>query len=271
MKRAPAPILIVEPTIDVAKKISKQRIKPMLEATPALHGLVKESRHRDSGNTMLSKEFAGGDLVVVGANSGVGMRFSSVRYLMLDEEDGYELDVGDEGPPSELAKNRLSTFARSKCFRISTPLNKSKSVIEPAYLGGSRGRFYVPCPLCLKTQWLKWGQILFTFDGVKQPSRAVYECEHCHQHIAEHHKTFMLETGQWVHEDPENPIKSYHLNSLYAPYGWNKVSWAALAKEFIFAAAKARSGDVRYLKKFTNTKLAETWEDVGEKVERGTL
>ena len=271
MKCAPASILFVEPTTDVAKKVSKQRIQPMLDNTTTLSGIVKGARSRDSGNTMLVKEFIGGDLVITGANSGVGLRFMSARYLVLDEEDGYPGDVDGEGPPSELAKNRLSTFARSKTLRMSTPLDASTSVIEPAYMAGSRGHFHVPCPMCLNTQWLKWSQVIFTFDGVKDLSRTTYQCEHCKELIAEHHKTFMLEAGQWVHDDPENPVKSYHISSLYAPYGWTKVNWAALAKEFVFAAHKAKSGDFRYLKKFDNTKLAETWQDQGEKVEQRGL
>jgi len=271
MKRAPASILFVEPTVDVAKKVSRQRVQPMLNITPALQGLVKEARSRDSGNTMLVKEFTGGDLVITGANSGVGLRFMSARYLVLDEEDGYPADVDGEGPPSELAKNRLATFARSKTLRMSTPLDATTSVIEPAYQAGSRARYHVPCPLCLIMQPLSWGQIVFTFDGVKDTHRAAYRCEHCQELIAEHHKTFMLDMGRWVHEDPTNPTKSYHISSLYAPYGWIKVSWEALAKEFVFAAHKAKSGDKRYLKKFNNTKLAETWQDQGETVEQKGL
>lgn len=271
MLRAPGPILFVEPTTDVAKKLSKQRFQPMLEDGPLFAGVVKPSRSRDSGNTILMKEFIGGDLVITGANSGVGLRFMTARYLVLDEEDGYPADVDGEGPPSELAKNRLSTFSRSKTFRMSTPLDATTSVIEPAYLAGSRAHYYVPCPFCFKTQWLQWSGVTFTFDGKKDFERTAYACEHCHALIPEHHKTFMLEMGGWVHEDPDNPIRSYHLSTLYAPYGWTKVSWKALAREFVAADKKSKNGDMRYLKKFNNTKLAETWQDQGEKVEASGL
>lgn len=271
MQRVPAPILFVEPTVDVAKKVSKQRVQPMLDSTPSLNGLVAPARARDSGNTHLAKEFTGGELVMTGANSAVGLRFMSARFLVLDEEDGYPMDVDGEGPPSELAKNRLSTFSRSKVLRMSTPLDETTSVIGPAYMAGSRGRFYVPCPHCGVAQWLQWKGVTFTFDGVKQPERAAYLCEHCHQLIQEHAKTWMLERGTWVHEDPSNAVQSYHVSSLYAPYGWTKVSWGALAKEFLYAAKRAANGDTRYLKKFNNTKLAELWHDRGEQVSAGGL
>lgn len=271
MKRAPGSILMCEPTTDIARKISKQRLQPMLTGTPALQGVVREARTRDSGNTLLMKEFNGGDLVITGANSGVGLRFMSARYLMLDEVDGYPPDCDGEGPPTELARNRLATFARSKIFTLSTPLDRATSIIEPAYDAGSRGRYHVPCPLCLQTQWLKWGQIVFTFDGVKDPNQTAYRCEHCNGLILEHHKTWMLEMGRWVHEDFSNPVKSYHLSSLYAPFGWKKVSWSALVKEFLHASERAKRGDTRFLKKFVNTKLAQTWEEKGETVDKDVI
>lgn len=266
MQRVPAPILFVEPTVDVAKKVSKQRVQPMLDSTPSLKGLVAPARSRDSGNTHLSKEFIGGELVMTGANSAVGLRFMSARYLVLDEEDGYPQDVDGEGPPSELAKNRLSTFARSKTLRMSTPLDETTSVIGPVYRNGSRGTYHVPCPFCHAYQWLQWKGITFTFNGEKKFSKTVYVCEHCQKPIAEHYKTRMLKEGKWVHEDPTNPVRTYHISSLYAPYGWTKVSWAALAQEFAHAAHRAKNGDTRYLKKFNNTKLAELWHDRGEQV-----
>ncbi len=269
--RAPGPILLVEPTVDVAKKLSKQRIQLMLERVKVLRGLVKESRARDSGNTILMKEFEGGTMVITGANSGVGLRFMAARYLVLDEEDAYPQDVDGEGHPSELAKNRLSTFARAKVFRISTPLEKLTSVIEPAYQAGSRAHYHVPCPICLHPQALRWANIIFTFDGQQNPDRTAYRCEKCGHLIPESQKTWMLENGRWVHEDPTNAIKSYHLPCLYAPYGWKRVSWSALVREFLRAKRKADGGDRRALKVFITTRLAETWEEDAEKLEAATL
>ena len=57
---APSPTLVVQPTVEVAKRFSKQRIAPMIEATPALRDRVAQSRSRDSGNTVQVKEFDGG-------------------------------------------------------------------------------------------------------------------------------------------------------------------------------------------------------------------
>lgn len=268
--RAPAAAMVVEPTVDLAKKLSKQKLQPMIDLTPCLKGKVREARTRDSGNTVLSKEFMGGMILLTGSNSAVGLRFASVKYLMLDELDGYVQDADGEGHPAELAENRTSTFARRKIFKLSTPLEAETSMIEPAYLAGSRGRYHVPCPFCLKTQWLRFAQLVFTFDGVKRPEATAYRCEHCQQLIDEHHKSFMLEYGTWVHEDPANPVRSFHINALYMPYGW-PLSWAEIARRHLKATKKAKGGDKRALKAFVNTILAETWQETGEKVEKSSI
>jgi len=88
MHHVPAPVLAVQPTVELAKRFSRQRIDPLLEETPALRERVAPARARDSGNTMLSKEFPGGILVLAGANSAVGLRSMPARFLFLDEGEG---------------------------------------------------------------------------------------------------------------------------------------------------------------------------------------
>jgi hypothetical protein len=66
---APGPIMSIQPTVEMAKRNSKQRIDPLIEESPVLRTLVQSPRSRDSGNTILSKEFPGGILVMTGANA----------------------------------------------------------------------------------------------------------------------------------------------------------------------------------------------------------
>jgi phage terminase large subunit GpA-like protein len=67
--QAPGPMLAVQPTVDMAKRNSKQRIDPLIEESEPLRELVSDPRSRDSGNTMLAKEFPGGILVMTGATA----------------------------------------------------------------------------------------------------------------------------------------------------------------------------------------------------------
>ena len=110
--QSPGPMMLVQPTVDLAKRYSKQRIEPLFDESERLRSLVKPARTRNSGNTMLTKEFLGGiDLVMTGANSAVGLRSMPVRYLFLDEVDAYPGDVEGEGDPVALAEARMRTFS----------------------------------------------------------------------------------------------------------------------------------------------------------------
>ena len=253
MHHAPGPTMMVQPTVDTAKRVSKQRLAPMIEETPALREIVRDNRSRDSGNTQLAKEFPGGILIISGANSAVGLRSMPVRYLFCDEIDGYPMDVDGEGDPVQLAEKRTTTFARRKIFKCSTPTVRDMSRIEREFLAGDQRRYFVPCPHCDHRQWLRWANIKWSSDD---PKSAAYACEACGVLIEERFKPQMLAGGVWrpmaACADPR--IRSYHLSSLYSPLGWK--SWSDIVAEFL-----AAKGDAPSLKTWVNTVLGETWEE----------
>lgn len=275
----PGPVMIVQPTIDMAKRYSRQRLVPMIEESPQLRKKVRENRSRDEANTTLLKEFPGGFIAIAGANSAAGLRSMPVRDLFTDEEDGYPSDVDGEGDPVQLAKARQSTFSRRKHLRTSTPTTKDFSRIESAYLASDRCHYQVPCPHCQQLQLLEWGAA--TEHGIKwdkdASGRALadtvrYVCKHCGSEIREHHKPGMLAGGAWV---PQNPgaqsgrVRGFHLSSLYSPLGW--LSWATLVEEWERAQDARRSGDVTLLRVFVNTRLADTFEEQGDKADEHAL
>ena len=267
---APGPMMAVAPTVEMAKRNSKQRIDPLIEESPTLSTLIAPARARDSGNTILGKEFRGGVLVMTGANSAVGLRSMPVRYLFLDEVDGYPVDVDGEGNAISLAEARTRTFARRKIFIVSTPTVSGASAIEREYEASDQRRFFVPCPHCNHLQWLRFEQLRWERSETgSRPETAAYVCESCATPIAEHHKTWMLGQGQWrsVLEtaDGELPVvrktAGFHLSSLYSPIGWR--SWADIALAWESAISK-ETGSVAAIKTFKNTELGETWVEEGE-------
>lgn len=270
--RAPAAMLFYEPSLDSAKRLSKEKLDPMIEATPILRGKVKEARSRDSGNTTYKKEFLGGFLNLLGTNSSVAARSTSAPNVVLDEVDEYEFDVSDQGHPADLIEKRAASFPRYKIFELSTPGVEGVSRIEKDYQKGSRGRYYVPCPFCGHMQHLQWSHLVFTFNGENRPQDAAYQCAGCRMLIPDRYKTWMMDfaRARWIHEDPENPTQSFHLNLLYQPYGW-AYPWSRLAQEWIEATDAMKAGDPRALKTFMNTILAETWKEKGEKVNQDDL
>src|SRR5688572_14538153 len=255
MHQAPGPTMAVQPTVEMAKRNSKQRIDPLIEESKALKELVKEARSRDSGNTILAKEFPGGLLVMTGANSAVGLRSMAARYLFLDEVDAYPGDVEGEGDPVSLAAARTRTFARRKIFMVSTPKITGRSRIEAAYAESDQRRFWVPCPRCGEFQVLKFAQLRWPKD---QPERAVYICQHCEGESQNHEKHWMLPRGEWRAAAPgAGKAAGFHLSSLYSPVGW--LSWVDAAAMLVQAQK-----DPALLQVFMNTVLGETWAVQGE-------
>ena len=254
---APGPMMAVWPTVEMAKRNSKQRIDPLIEESAALAELIAPARSRDSGNTILAKEFRGGVLVMTGANSAVGLRSMPVRYLFLDEVDGYPLDVEGEGDAISLAEARTRTFARRKIFIVSTPTISGASAIEREYEASDQRRYFVPCPHCNHPQWLRFEQLRWDKG---QPETAAYICESCDTAISEHHKTWMLERGEW-RSMAQGKTAGFHLSSLYSPVGWR--SWRDIAAAWE-AAVNKESGSAAAIKTFKNTELGETWVEEGE-------
>ena len=256
---APGPMMAVWPTVEMAKRNSKQRIDPLIEESPALAGLIAPARSRDAGNTILAKEFRGGVLVMTGANSAVGLRSMPVRYLFLDEVDGYPLDVEGEGDAISLAEARTRTFTRRKIFIVSTPTIAGASSIEREYEASDQRRYFVPCPHCAHAQWLRFEQLRWERG---RPETVAYICESCDTPIAEHHKTSMLEQGQWRATAPGNGrTAGFHLSSLYSPVGWR--TWREIAAAWESAIDKT-TGSASAIKTFKNTELGETWVEDGE-------
>ena len=260
---APGPMLLVQPTVEMAKRLSKQRLEALITETPVLAEKIAPARSRDSGNTMFSKDFPGGMMILTGSNSSTGLRSTPCRYIFMDEVDAFPADVDGEGDPVSLAEKRATTFARRKILLTSTPTVKDFSRIEAEYERSDQRRFYVPCPSCGAMQWLKWPQLKWEKND---PATAVYECEHCSERFAEIHKPAMLRQGEWRATAPsDGKTAGFQLSGLYSPLGW--LSWADMVDDFLRAKA-----DAPMLKSFVNTRLAETWEeDFASKVSADAL
>lgn len=265
----PAPILVVMPTVEMGQAYSKDRLAPMIRDTPALRGRIRDSKTRDSGNTILHKIFDGGHLTITGANSPSGLAMRPVRLTLFDEVDRYPVSAGPEGDPVNLGKKRSTTFWNRKSFETSTPTIKNASRIEAGYEASDQRRYYVPCPHCGEFQTLIWAQL--SFDPAS-PKNAVYVCGGkrreddgevefgCGAVITDTDKPDMLRRGEWRAEKPGNGngVAGFHINELYSPW----VTFGEMAASFIEAKRLPET-----LKTWVNTALAETWAETGESAE----
>lgn len=170
----------------------------------------EKAKSRDSGNTLLLKEFPGGSWTFTGSNSPASARSDSIRYLILDDYDGFIEDAGSEGSPGDLFRRRTDAFgSKRKIYINSTPTIAGTSNIEREYLESSQGEYHVPCPHCGEYQFLSFGGkgadhgIKFSRDDDGQITDVWYQCIACNERIEEWQKTDMMAKGRYVHKYPD--------------------------------------------------------------------
>jgi len=249
----PAPTLLVQPTLDMAKRLNRQRLEPLLRETPVLSDLIAPARARDSGNTMFLKEFRGGLFVLTGANSGSGLQSMPAAYLLADEVSSYPFEADDKGDPLENAEARTSTFPMGKALITSTPGTRGMCRITSEYESRSdRRQLAVLMPCCGSLEVLRWREHM-KWD---RPDGEVFaQCPACGERVSQHHKSTMLAGAVWQATAKGDGITAgFHLPGWYAPAGWT--SWEQIRDEFLRAKA-----DPLLLKGWVNKRAAEAWED----------
>ena len=254
-----APMLVVQPTLEMAKSWSQERFAPMIRDSDVLANIIGDPRSRDSGNTILHKVFRGGHISIAGANSPSGLASRPIRVVLCDEVDRYPLSAGTEGDPVELAKKRSTTFWNRKIIMVSTPTEKGASRIEKAFAESDQRYFYVPCPDCKTEQVLKWESVKWE-NG--DPNTAHYCCFECGSIWDDAKRYNAVKNGKWIATHPSSSVAGFHLSALYSP-------WTSLAQgvqDFINA-----KGDPMRLKAWVNLYLGETWEEQGERIDEYDL
>lgn len=255
----PSPIMVIQPTIDMAEKFSKEKLSPMIRDTPVIAERINE-KSRNSGNTIMQKIFPGGFVTIAGANSPTGLRSHTVRILLADEIDGYPASAGSEGDPLMLATKRQTTYWNKKQVSISTPTIKGASRIEVEYEHSSKGEWNTPCPCCGELQPLVWSGVVFDKDDLTEIN---YVCSKCGVISSEAEWKEKFIDGKFVHEDPENPVKGFHLNTLASTL----TTWREVVEKFLVANEEVKKGNVELMKVWTNTEMGQTWEEDGETIE----
>jgi phage terminase large subunit GpA-like protein len=254
----PCPIMMVQPTLDMAEKYSRDRLTPMIRETEVLRDLVDDPRARDSGNTVLHKQFRGGHISIVGANSAAGLRAEDIRLLCLDEVDEYPISAAGQGDPIRLARVRTRNFRAlgdALILTTSSPTTKGFSRIEKAYHLSDQRMIYVQCPGCGEFQLPQWSNVHWT-DLELKPSQAVYVCELCGDMIEGAEKDEMFRNYQWrAHADfnESTGVVGFKLNGIASTF----ISLGDMAEE-LTEAKRAKSNEM--IQVWVNTTLGELWE-----------
>lgn len=253
----PCPIMVLQPTLEMAEAWSTDRLAPMIRDTPCLKARIPDAKSRDSGNKLLQKRFPGGQLVMVGANSPSSLASRPIRVVLADEIDRYPASAGEEGDPLELAYKRTTTFWNRRKLAGSTPTIAGASRIEAKFLESDQRYYFVPCGECGGFQTLRWEQVKWdrTPAGEHLPETAWYECEHCAARWDDADRYAAVLKGRWQATAPFNGIAGFHIWEAYS--SWVKLS--TTVKNF----HEARKRPDTY-KVWTNTALGLPWVEKGE-------
>ena len=267
----PAAIMMIQPTIDMAQDYSKSRIAPMLRDTKVLNNLfydVKQkgaavSKTRDGNNTILSKLFPGGRLIMCGANSPAGLASRPIRILLADEVDRFPDSAGSEGDPVDLAAKRMTTFWNRVMGLFSTPTNKGASRIDAEYNAGTQEEWQHQCPNCGEYHTLRYQDMIADAKGQDNGkggtlyivSTVMWRCPDCGFEFSE--RQMKDAAQQYVAQNPDaiqNGIRSFFVNAFSSPW----ITWPEIMKEWLEAR-----GDPEREKVVMNTRFGESYEQIG--------
>jgi phage terminase large subunit GpA-like protein len=267
----PASAIIIQPTVDLAEKFSQTRVSNMFRDTPCLKGLAPDDKSRDSTNKILYKECPGMFLILTGANSTSGIISMPVPIIYFDEIDQYARDIRAQGDVISIAEKMQTNFPNRKSVYTSTCTVKGQSRIEAALETSTLKRWSHCCPSCGE-----WSQFGLRGEETPDDRKAVWQtrlnfenmkavCPRC---LAEHTRREWEASGsRWIPQNPDSKIEGYHINAFDHP----SITWEMIAEEFIEANDATKRGDFSLLISFTNSRLAETWEERGITVESHAL
>lgn len=259
----PAPIMLVQPTVEMGEAWSKDRLAPMIRDTPVLRDKIADPKARDSGNTVLHKKFTGGHLTIAGANSPAGLASRPIRIVLFDEVDRFPPSAGSEGDPISLGRKRTTAFWNRKMLAGSTPTVKGASRIDDGFESSNQMHLHVPCPHCDTEQRLFWSQVQWTDND---PTTARYACKGCGVLWTNEERLAAVSEGcrrdRWIAEKPFDGIAGLHVFELHSPF----VTMEEMVRSFLEAKRLPET-----LKTWVNTSLGETWEESGTTVEPDSL
>lgn len=283
----PANILLVQPTIEDAMEFSKMRLQKMISDTKILTPLFYEKlKSRDSNQTILSKVFKGGRIILKGANSPSGLAGRPIRIVLCDEVDRYPLSASQEGDPVSLAIVRCSTYWNYKVALFSTPTIKGQSRIDAAYEEGTQEVWSHACPNCGSFEVLDFRQMITDHktrensagNKIVVVSSVKWRCPQCGFIFDE--KQMRAAAQKYVVTNPDalkNGVRSFFINGFSSPW----LKWRDIMREWLEAQGNPVRESVVFNTRFglsyempsevDEQTLGDNLEDYGAEIPDGVL
>lgn len=260
VEHEPSPIMLVEPSEDLATQLGRERIDTMIKASPALRplfGYTEEFKVKTGVLSSSIKRFAGGYIKLASAASPTDLVSRPIRVVLCDEVDLYPPRA--DGNAVDKAIGRTTNFLNRKILITSSPGALQSSEVWRRLADCTRFEYRVPCPHCGERSPWTWSMVKWDKDGdgVSLPATARMECPTCGGIVrdAGPASSVQLAQGEWVCVGQGSPSKrGYHVSGLLSP--WMPLS--GIVSEWL-AAVHAR--DIDRLRTFVENRLAEPWEE----------
>lgn len=262
----PGPTMMVYPTLDLARGVSKDRIQPLILDCPNLR------RHLTAAKDdlqLLAYTFDRLTVRFAWSNSESATRSHPIKYLLKDE-----LSAFADGA-SAAADQRVKTFWNHKIVATSTPMHENDpmwhelgleqrdeqatgEVLFDTSAWVPKGAtsvyfFHIPCPHCGTMIRLEFSRLRWKKDCAIRDldDKGWYECQACNGIITDAQKRRALEKGQFQSDNPGGRWVGYHLNSIYPK--WESCNFGAVAREYLIAK---KSQNPEQMQQFVNNYLA---------------
>ena len=247
---APGSVLMIMPVDPDAGERLEIRIKPLIDATPAL-ARHKSSRKSNWKRDRISFPSQDMDIFTGGANSENATADKPLPIVILDEVAKFPPQIGKEPDAVSLADSRNKTYrTRKKRLAISSPKVRG-DILDREYKWSDRREYHVPCPHCGTFQPFEWEQFGWpenaSADEIKADYLAWFECIECGRHIQDDEgqvaKRTMLDRGVWCPEgcrvekgklvgEPNSKSKEHRGWHVVGAMGMD-VTWSELVWEYL--------------------------------------
>lgn len=262
----PCPMIVLFPKLKTAQSFYKEKLKPAIEATPALNEIIPITKARDTDNLWNHKAFPRGFLKLVTSNAPDDVKSTSAPVVMVEEPDDTNENVKEQGDSITLLEERTKSFSdrRRKVILGGTPTVDGFSRIQQAYAASDMRVYLVQCPDCEErheldfdnVDWSKDAEVEHPVFGRARAETAHYICPHCGSIWNDSKKfhavlqTSRLENYGWVATANAPGTAGFRINELVSPFPGSRM--AALVRKFLVAEHALKQGDDTKMRSFEN-------------------
>ncbi len=265
-------------TDELETMIRDNEIVRDLISTPILTPTEKTTKKKE---TTLKKNYPGGYVECLGAESDKGFNRRTSRVTFADELDAWKIASKVAGNKVMAMFRRGSDFWDRKHILGGKPTKASYdpnadnfdgdgiSQVDYWYKQGTMEHRYLPCPECDFLQVFNFEDLLWDKEIVDdkvvrhKTETAHFKCSECESKIFHSSLRSMDAKGKWI-AHAEVPIRkkarSFYIWAMlsYSP----NVTWTDISDEFLEAV-----GDKERLKNFYNEVLARPWDEETEQID----